>query len=219
MNNPIFGILNEQDSGMLLLSKLEGLERKQGPFEEVGIATLKAGRIRHQNQQQNWLNELQNQPLFGPIGIAYARSKSPQDEARHYRVELCANQELALVYRGILDNPGEIGEGLLEMGYPYLQTDGELVHNLISRYLLITGIEPLEAITIALARLKGRFAIMALVAEADYLIVARRGCSLAFSLHEEAYYFSSDPQALSTFSKKVIQLEEGSPAVLRLVKA
>jgi len=46
MNNPIFGILNEQDSGMLLLSKLEGLERKQGPFEEVGIATLKAGRIR-----------------------------------------------------------------------------------------------------------------------------------------------------------------------------
>jgi len=123
-----------------------------------------------------------------------------------------------LVFRGLLDNPFEVREGLLESGYPYLQTDGSLVYNSINRYLSIEGIEPLEAIKIALPRLNGRFAIMALVAQGNLLIAARRGCELALSLHEEGYYFSSEAQVLSTFSKNVIQLEEGTPAVLRFVK-
>ncbi len=152
------------------------------------------------------------------MGIAYARSKASQDETTPYGVELCANQELALVYQGLLDNPSEVRENLLQLGYPYLKTDGELVHNLINRYLLIKSIEPLEALSIALTRLNGRFTIMVLSAEPDLLIVARKGCSLAFSLHEEAYYFCSDPQVLASLSKKIIQLEEGTPAVLRLMR-
>jgi len=217
MSHLILGTLNDEDAGMLLLSRLSKLEKKQGPFEEVGMATLNAGRIKHDKQQQNWRKELENQPLLGPMGIAYARSKTPQDETTPYGVELCANQELAIVYHGILDNPSEVRENLLQLGYPYLKTDAELVHNSINRYLLIKGIEPLEAITMALPRLNGRFAIMVLSAEPDLLIVARRGRPLALSLHEEAYYFSSDPQVLASFSKKVIQLEEGTPAVLRFM--
>jgi len=84
MSHLILGTLNDEDAGMLLLSRLEKLEQKQGPFEEVGIATLNAGRIRHDKQQKNWRKELENQPLLGPMGIAYARSKASQDETTPY---------------------------------------------------------------------------------------------------------------------------------------
>jgi len=225
MNPLILGTLNEDDAGMLLLSRLESLEEK--PFEEVGMATLNAGCIRHHKQHRPSPKsftlltkllrekELENQLLIGPMGIAYARcSKAPEDEATPYGVELCANQELALVYYGLLDNPAEVRDSLLELGYPYLKTDGELIHNLINHYLTIEDIAPIDAITLALARLNGYFAIMVLSAEPDLLIVARKGCPLAFSLHDDAYYLSSEPEVLTRFSKKVIQLEEGTPAVL-----
>jgi len=211
----IFGILNDQDASIILLERLQGLERKQGPFEEVGIATLMAGQIKHHHARENWLSELQNQPLFGQMSIAYTCSQSPEEGATDST--LCANDALAIVYQGLLDNPSEIRNTLLELGYSYSKTEAELVLNLVNRYLLIESISPSEAMKLALARLNGRFSIMALFAKADLFMVARRGSPLAFSVDDNTLYFSSDTQALTSFSKKIIELEEGTPAILRSV--
>ncbi len=102
----IFGIVNDQDASIILLERLQGLERKQGPFEKVGMATVMAGQIKHHHtRQNNWLSELQNQPLFGQMSIAYTCSQSPEEGATDSR--LCVNDALAVVYQGRLDNPSE----------------------------------------------------------------------------------------------------------------
>ena len=112
----------------------------------------------------------------------------------------------------------QVSNTLLELGYAYPKTEAELVLNLVNRYLLIESISPSEAMKLALARLKGRFSIMALFAKAELFMVARRGSPLAFSVHDNTLYFSSDTQALTSFSKKIIELEEGNTAILRSVK-
>ncbi len=214
--NQIFGIVNDIDASIILLERLQDLERKQGPFDEVGMATVMAGQIKHHHARENWLGDLQNKPLFGQISIAYTSSQSPEEGATEST--LCANDDLAVVFQGILDNPSEIRNALLELGYSYPKTEAEHVLNLLSRYLYVADISPSEAMTLALTRLKGRFSIMALFAKADLFMVARRGSTLAFSVHDNTLYFSSNTQALTTFSKKIIELEEGTPAILRSVK-
>jgi hypothetical protein len=78
----------------------------------------------------------------------------------------------------LLENPGEVRETLVQLGYLYLNTDAQQVLYLLKRYLTIEGISPLDALNIVLARLIGSFVIFVLNATPDMWLVARKGCPL-----------------------------------------
>jgi glutamine---fructose-6-phosphate transaminase (isomerizing) len=70
-----------------------------------------------------------------------------------------------------------------------------------------------------MVRLRGRFATIALFAnQKDLLIAARRGSPLAIGVSDDNLIVGSDTEALGILSHQVIQLSEGSPAVLCSVK-
>ena len=217
MRQCIFGAWNETDVTKTLLQGLQHLEAEAGDFKEVGIATLMEGRIQSQNAPdlQNLPNQLQTQPLSGHFGVAYTCLKNPNEVEKYDATYLCANERVAIVYNGFIDNYPEIWQEWLELGYPFKsKTDGEIVLRLLNRYSERDGISPLEALTLTIARLQGDFSVIALFAEEELLMVARRGCQLAIGVDENAYYFSSDTKALTRLSQRVIQLEEGNPTVL-----
>ncbi len=217
MRQCIFGAWNQTDVTPTLLQGLQHLEAETGDFKEVSIATLMEGRIQSQNAPSlhNLQNQLQTQPLSGHFGIAYTCPQNPNKVEKHDATYLCANERVAIVYNGFIDNFPEIWNEWLELGYPFKnQTDGEIVLRLLNRYSETDGISPLEALTLTIARLQGDFSIIALFAEEELLMVARRGCQLAIGVDENAYYFSSDTKVLTRLSRRVIQLEEGKPTVL-----
>jgi len=221
MRQCIFGAWNETDVTKTLLQGLQHLEAEAGDFKEVGIATLMEGRIQSQNalDLQNLQNQLQTQPLSGHFGIAYTCLKNPHEVEKYDATYLCANERVAIVYNGFIDNFPEIWKEWLELGYPFKnKTDGEIVLRLLNRYSEIDGISPLEALTLTTTRLQGDFSVIALFAEEELLMAARQGCQLAIGVDENAYYFSSDTQVLTRLSRRVIQLEEGKPTVLQSVK-
>ena len=222
MRQCIFGAWNQTDVTKTLLQGLQHLEAETGDFKEVGIATLMEGCIQSQNAPSlhNLPNQLQTQPLSGHFGIAYTSLKNPNEVEKYDATYLCANERVAIVYNGLIDNFREIWKEWLELGYPFKnQTDGEIVLRLLNRYYSeIDGISPSEALTLTIARLQGNFSVIALFAEQKLLMVARRGCQLAIGVDENAYYFSSDIQVLTRLSRRVIQLEEGKPTVLQSVK-
>jgi glucosamine--fructose-6-phosphate aminotransferase (isomerizing) len=121
---------------------------------------------------------------------------------------LCANERVAVVYHGVIEN---IREEWLDID---TQTDGEIFLTTLNRYLEIGGISPLDALTITIRRLRGDFAVMVLFAKEDLFMVARGGCQLAIGVGENVTYFSSDSKALTLLYQRVMQLEEGSPTVL-----
>jgi glucosamine--fructose-6-phosphate aminotransferase (isomerizing) len=221
MRQCILGAWNETDVTPTLLQGLQHLEREYGDFEKVGIATLMEGRIQHQNTHdlQNLQHLLQKQPLSGHFGMVYTCPKSPKDVEKHYTAHLCANERIAVVYNGAIETLRETSDEWSKLGHPFKnQTDGDFVLRLIDHYLEIGGISPLDALTLTLTRLQGEFAVLALFAEEDLLIVARRDCQLAIGVDENVTCFGSDTKVLTSLCRRVMQLEEGGPTVLRSVK-
>jgi glucosamine 6-phosphate synthetase-like amidotransferase/phosphosugar isomerase protein len=84
--------------------------------------------------------------------------------------------------------------------------------------LEVGGISALDALTLTITRLQGDFTFMALVAKEELFMVARRGCQLAIGVDKNVTYFGSDTKTLTLLSLRLMQLEEGSPTVLRSVK-
>ncbi|RKZ83914.1 MAG: hypothetical protein DRR19_18465 [Candidatus Parabeggiatoa sp. nov. 1] len=217
MQQRIFGAWSETDVIPTLLEGLQHLEVEYGNFEKVGIATLMEGRIQCQNTHslQNLQNVLQEQSLSGHFGVAYTCPKSAEDMGKNYAAHMCANERIAIVFHGMIENFAETQHECLALGYPCeTQNDGEIVLGILNRYLKISGISPLDALTLTLTCLKGYFAIIALFAEENLLMVARRGCQIAIGVDENVTLFGSDTKALTLLSRRVMQLEEGSPTVL-----
>jgi glucosamine 6-phosphate synthetase-like amidotransferase/phosphosugar isomerase protein len=208
MRQCIFGAFHETDVTPALLQGLQHLEVEDGNFEEVGIAIVMEGRIQYQNT-----HDLQTPPLSGRFGMVYTCPKSPEEDVgKHYAGHLCANERVAVVFHGVIEN---MRDEWLALGCSFeTQTDGEIFLTILNRYLEIGGFSALDALTLTIKGLQGYFAVMVLFAKEDLLMVARRGCQLAIGVDKNVTYFSSDPKALTLLSRRVMQLEEGGLTVL-----
>ena len=227
MSDIILGIFNEEDAGSLLLSSLQTLE--SSPYAPVGMATLNAGKVTVNTQQQSRVTryskrsltqllikkEIENEVLVGPIGLAYGRSQLAQNnDIKPHRADFYANRTLAISFYGFIENAYEARESLIQLGYPSLKSEAQLIHYLIKHYSSITGITPLDALNITLSRLMGEFVIFALNAQPEMLVIGRKRCPLFISLHKKSYYFSSDVNCFKHFSSPQLQLEDGTNAIL-----
>jgi glucosamine--fructose-6-phosphate aminotransferase (isomerizing) len=210
----IFGILNENNLFASLEQEL--LQLENGVHDLINVATVVNGRIEWQEVAD--LNGLLSKlSLNGHFGIAY---KHQQNESDKHHGHLYANEHLAVVYNGQIENRIELREELMDLGYEFQnRTDNsELILRVINRYLDI-GLSPKEAISVSLMRLHGHFIIMALfAAKEEEIIIARRDHPLAIGLGKDILYVAQDTELLKPLSQQVIQLSEGYPAMLSSVK-
>ena len=89
-----------------------------------------------------------------------------------------------------------------------------MVAHLVSEELK-RGLSPVDAVTAALPRLRGAFALAFLFAgEENLLIGARRGSPLAIGFGDDAMFVGSDAIALAPFTDTVSYLEDGDCAIL-----
>ena len=206
----IIGIIGKANVSPLLLDGLKRLEYRG--YDSAGIATLVNGGIdrrRAEGKIVNLQHLVDSDPLAGTIGIGHTRWAThglPTEANTHPH----ADEQVVLVHNGIIENFQVLREELSAAGHTFqTQTDTEAVVHLISSYLQ-DGKSPAEAVSAALKRLEGAFALAILFAGHDGLMIAaRRGSPLAIGYGDGEMYIGSDALALAPLTQRISYLDEG----------
>ena len=205
----IVGILGREPVAPALIDALKRLEYRG--YDSAGVATLENGRLtrlRASGKLRNLQDKLKETPLSGHIGLGHTRWAThgrPNENNAHPH----ANDKVAVVHNGIIENFRELREELTAKGHVFAtETDSEAVAHLVAEEMR-QGSKPREAVAAALARLKGAFALVFLFdGELDLLIGARRGSPLAVGFGDDGVYLGSDALALAPFATEITYLEE-----------
>ncbi len=211
----IIGILGKADAAPLLLDGLQRLAYRG--YDSAGVATLVNGHIdrrRAEGKLGNLADLLQRRPLAGTVGIGHTRWAThgrPTEANAHPH----ANQRVALVHNGIIENHQELRTELEAAGVQFeSETDTETVLHLVTHYLE-QQMTPQQAVAATLHRLEGAFALaMIFAGRHDLMIGARRGSPLAVGFGAGEMYLGSDALALAPLTQRICYLEEGDWAVL-----
>ena len=204
----IIGVVGKNQAESLLLEGLRRLEYRG--YDSSGIATLVNGKIdkrRASGKISNLSNLLKENPLSGSIGIAHTRwatHGAPNENNAHPH----ANEKVAIVHNGIIENYIELREELISKGHEfYTETDSEVIVHLISEYI-DEGLEGILAVRKSLKKLDGAFALGILLAgKDDILIAARQDSPLAIGYGKDEMYLGSDALALAPLTDRIVYLE------------
>ena len=183
----------------------------------AGVATLEnnhLARRRAAGKLHNLDQLLAREPLKGRTGIGHTRWAThgrPSETNAHPH----ANDRVALVHNGIIENFWELRDVLRAKGHLFeTETDTEVVAHLVAEEMK-TCHSPVAAVSAALPKLRGAFALALLFdGEDDLLVGARRGSPLAVGWGDGEMYLGSDALALAPFTSTVTYLEEGDWVVL-----
>jgi glucosamine--fructose-6-phosphate aminotransferase (isomerizing) len=211
----IVGIIGREAVAGELVDALKRLEYRG--YDSAGIATLEHGRLarrRAEGKLKNLEARLAREPLEGAIGIGHTRwatHGAPNEVNAHPH----ATDKLAVVHNGIIENYRALREELERDGTKFAtETDTEVIAHLVTR-AMNAGKAPVEAVTSALPRLKGAFALAFIFDGEDNLMVgARKGSPLAIGYGTGEMYLGSDAIALAPFTEKIAYLEEGDLAIM-----
>ncbi|TDI65896.1 MAG: glutamine--fructose-6-phosphate transaminase (isomerizing) [Alphaproteobacteria bacterium] len=206
----IIGIIGAAPACPILVDGLKRLEYRG--YDSAGLATLVGGRIERRRAEGKIANleaVLAAEPLSGTTGIGHTRwatHGSPSEANAHPH----ANEAVAVVHNGIVENFQALKEGLVAQGHVFeSDTDTEVIVHLVARYLG-QGLAPAEAATRALGELEGAFALaMIFAGHSDLVIGARRGSPLAIGHGEGEMFLGSDALALAPLTKRICYLDDG----------
>lgn len=198
---------------------LEGLRKLEyRGYDSAGLAALDGGlqRLRSAGRVAELTALAEARGLEANIGIAHTRWAThgvPSERNAHPHV----SASLAVVHNGIIENFEQIRERLVARGYTFAsETDTEAIAHLVHSKLDAVP-DLFEAVRLATNELIGAYAI-GVISETDpfRVIVARHGAPLLLGVGEDGMYAASDTAALLQVTRKVIYLEDGDLAELRL---
>jgi len=197
---------------------LEGLSRLEyRGYDSAGIATLqdaKLTRYRKAGKVSDLEKLLQGITSSATIGIGHTRwatHGAPTEENAHPHFD--CQEELALIHNGIIENYVQLRQELSDDGHHFRsETDTEVLAHLIEHHF--DG-DLLEAVTAAVRRTEGAFAIAVLCSKTpDRIVTARRGSPLVVGQSQGASFVASDIPALLGKADSVIFLADDELAEL-----
>ena len=200
---------------------LEGLKRLEyRGYDSAGFAVINDGiiyRKRELGKVKGLEDLLQQDPVFGNIGIAHTRWAThgkPSTENAHPHL---SQDKVAVVHNGIIENHGKLRTSLKESGYVFTsETDTEvIVHQIYQALESTSGF--LNAVKLAIKSLEGAYAlgIMSTV-EPNTLIACRKGSPLVIGVGIGEYFIASDVAALLPVTQRFIFLEDGDIASITI---
>jgi glucosamine--fructose-6-phosphate aminotransferase (isomerizing) len=206
----IIGIIGKAPVAPLLVDGLRRLEYRG--YDSAGIATLvngSIGRRRAEGKLNNLAALLDKDPIEGTIGIGHTRWAThgrPTEANAHPH----ANDRVALVHNGIIENFQELRSELAQKGHKFeTETDTEVIVHLLTEFLN-QQMTPQEAVSESLVRLQGAFALAIVFAgRHDLMVGARAGSPLAVGYGDGEMYLGSDALALAPLTDRITYLEEG----------
>ena len=217
----IVGAASERNVGSHLLECLTLLEYRGYNAANMLVVNpqQKIDRYETLNKVAELEKQFKEKPLIGHAGIAntnWARHGKKRNKTMNPRI---ANDEIALVQNGLIENNEKLRTQLLNAGFELeTDTDTELMGYLVY-YHMQSGQDFLTAIRSAEKEIEGAFAVC-LVHRTDpkSIKALRRGSTLVIGLGTNENFIASDHNALLHVSDRFIYLEEGDIADISIDK-
>ena len=205
----IVGFCGKQQAAPILLDGLSKLEYRG--YDSAGLAVrngeepaqiVKAkGRLKALYAKTNG-----GQSLIGTCGIGHTRWAThgePSETNAHPHVS--ADGNVVAVHNGIIENYQELKEKLIHNGYSfYSQTDTEVAVKLIDYYYKKYDHTPTDALSHAMVRIRGSYALAVMFKEyPGEIYVARKDSPMIIGVHEGECYVASDVPAILKYARNV----------------
>jgi len=213
----IIGYVGQQEVVPVVLEGLRRLEYRG--YDSAGIAVVGPDGIdvrRSAGKLSNLEAVLRERPLAGAYGIGHTRwathGRPTEENAHPHRDQ---SGRVVLVHNGIIENYLELKKELQGRGITFrTETDTEVVAHLVGLELRDDGLH--AAVTRALGRLRGLFALVVISsADPGTIVAVRNGPPVVVGLGDQEYFVASDIPAILAHTRDVVFLEDGQVAVLR----
>ena len=205
----ILGFTGRHQAAPILLDGLSKLEYRG--YDSAGIAVrdgekdtivIKAkGRLKGLQEKTN-----DGEAVPGTCGIGHTRWAThgePSENNAHPHVSSDGN--VVAVHNGIIENYQELKAKLIRKGYDfYSDTDTEVAVKLIDYYYKKYEGTPIDALTHAMVRIRGSYALAILFKEyPGEIYVARKDSPMILGVENGESYIASDVPAILKYTRNV----------------
>jgi glucosamine--fructose-6-phosphate aminotransferase (isomerizing) len=214
----IVGAVAQRNVVPILLEGLRRLEYRG--YDSAGLVVVDDDglrRVRSTGRVATLAEACAAEKVSGHLGIAHTRwatHGAPSEANAHPHT----SGGLAVVHNGIIENHETLRAQLQAEGFVFSsETDTEVIAHLVERHFR-QGKDLLAATRAAVAQLEGAHAIGVVSANSPHqLVCARKGSPLLIGLGIEENFIASDVSALLPVTQRIIYLEEGDVADIRLL--
>ncbi|MDQ3912291.1 MAG: glutamine--fructose-6-phosphate transaminase (isomerizing) [Actinomycetota bacterium] len=216
----IVGYVGKDRCVEVLMEGLKHLEYRG--YDSAGLAVQNASEIvavKEAGPLENLASALRmrNGDLLGTrTGVGHTRwATHGRPSKANAHPHLGGEQVAAVVHNGIIENYLELKEELEGRGCTFRsETDTEVIAHLLAERIE-AGESLRDALTAALKRLEGSFAVAAISKrEPGTIVAARRQSPLVVGLGEEENYLASAVQALLGYTRRFLVVENDEIVVL-----
>ena len=218
----IVGYLGKQDAYPVLIKGLKRLEYRG--YDSAGVALINDDGSLNVYKTKGKVADLENfcsdKNITGSVGIAHTRwathgEPSSVNAHPHYS----SSKNLAIIHNGIIENYAAIKKNLIAKGVTFRSdTDTEVLVQLIEYIQVKKNLDLLTAVQVALRQVIGAYAIALLdKRNPNQIIAARKQSPLVVGIGKDGeFYLGSDASPIIEYTDKVVYLEDGNIAVMRL---
>ena len=217
----IVGYLGKKEAYPILIKGLKRLEYRG--YDSAGVALENASGDLNVYKAKGKVSDLEafcaDKNISGCVGIAHTRwathgEPSSVNAHPHYS----ESKNLAIIHNGIIENYADIKKNLIDKGVTFRSdTDTEVLVQLVEYIQNKKNLDLLTAVQVALHQVIGAYAIAILdKSNPNQIIAARKQSPLVVGIGDGEFFLGSDASPIIEYTDKVVYLDDGNIAVLRL---
>ena len=217
----IVGYLGKREAFPILIKGLRRLEYRG--YDSAGVALLNNdGQLnvyKTKGKVDNLVEYCADKDVSGTVGIAHTRwATHGEPSSRNAHPHYSESKNLAIIHNGIIENYADIKKNLQAKGVHFQSdTDTEVLVQLVEYIMNRKSLDLLTAVQVALHQVFGAYAI-AIIDKRDpnQIVAARKQSPLVVGIGDGEFFLGSDASPIIEYTDKVVYLEDGNIAVLRL---
>lgn len=203
---------------------IKGLKRLEyRGYDSSGVALINSNNELNVYKAKGKVSELEafcaEKDITGMVGIAHTRwATHGEPSSTNAHPHFSESKELAIIHNGIIENYAEIKKNLKKHGVSFVSdTDTEVLVQLVEYIQKKKNLDLLTAVQVALHQVIGAYAIAILdKTHPDTIIAARKQSPLVVGIGDEEFFIGSDATPIIEYTDKVVYLEDGNIAVMKL---
>ncbi len=218
----IVGYLGKDAAYPILVKGLKRLEYRG--YDSAGVALVNEDGALNVYKTKGKVADLESfcsdKNITGSVGIAHTRwATHGEPSSVNAHPHFSSSKNLAIIHNGIIENYASIKKNLIANGVTFKSdTDTEVLVQLIEYIQVKKNVDLLTAVQVALHQVIGAYAIALLdKREPNQIIAARKQSPLVVGIGKDGdFYLGSDASPIIEYTDKVVYLEDGNIAVMRL---
>jgi len=217
----IVGYLGKREAFPILIKGLRRLEYRG--YDSAGVALINEEQqlnvYKTKGKVDNLVEFCSEKDTSGKVGIAHTRwATHGEPSSRNAHPHYSESKNLAIIHNGIIENYADIKKNLQAKGVNFVSdTDTEVLVQLVEYIMVKKNLDLLTAVQVALHQVFGAYAI-AIIDKRDpnQIIAARKQSPLVVGIGDGEFFLGSDASPIVEYTDRVVYLEDGNIAVLRL---